>query len=241
MMTEYLPKFAEMICVSGAGSTGDGIRMGIEVGAELMHMDTAELYSLGSVKKGFRIPGVSEALTMGAILVNKIGQRFVDESTGYVLTAPALMRQPGGIAFLVFDEKILKNVVKLRTYMERYREMDLLQFGNTALELAKATSIDPEPFKGTVHEHFPHARLYGTWVKPILLQTMGGLKVNARAQVIHQQGHPILHLYAAGDNTPSLAGAATPENPGPGYLTGTGYLWALASGRIAGQNAVNDR
>jgi succinate dehydrogenase/fumarate reductase flavoprotein subunit len=69
MMTEYLPKFAEMICVSGAGSTGDGIRMGIEVGAELMHMDTAELYSLGSVKKGFRIPGVSEALTLGAILL----------------------------------------------------------------------------------------------------------------------------------------------------------------------------
>ncbi|MBA7711167.1 Fumarate reductase flavoprotein subunit [subsurface metagenome] len=70
MMAKYLPQFAGMSCVSGAGSTGDGIKMGIEVGAELLNMDAVLLYSLGSAKRGLRILGISEAMTKGAILVN---------------------------------------------------------------------------------------------------------------------------------------------------------------------------
>lgn len=241
MMTKYLPKLAGMPCLSGAGSKGDGIKMGIEVGAELLNMDAAELYSLGSAKRGLRILGVSEAMAKGAILVNKNGQRFVDESKGYVLTAPPVMRQPGEVALLIFDEGILKNVTKLHRYIDKYLHMGLFQYGKVASELATAAGIDPQCLQETVKPYFPSGSLYGTWVKSVVIQTMGGLRVNGRAQVMHCQGHPIPHLYAAGDNTPSLGGAAIADNPCPGYLTGTGYLWALASGRVAGQNAAKDR
>ena len=57
---------------------------------------------------------------------------------------------------------------------------------------------------------------------------------------MHLQGHAIAGLYAAGDSTAGLGGGATSEGPCPGYLGGCGYLWALASGRIAGRNAVAD-
>jgi predicted oxidoreductase len=71
-----------------------------------------------------------------------------------------------------------------------------------------------------------------------MVQTKGGLKVNKQFQVIHEKGYPIPHLYAVGDCTPSLGGAATAENPCPGYLAGTGCLLALASGRIAGRHSA---
>lgn len=240
MMAKYLPQFAGMSCVSGAGSTGDGIKMGIEVGAELLNMDAVLLYSLGSAKRGLRILGISEAMTKGAILVNKNGQRFVDENKGYVLTAPPVMRQPDGVAFLIFNEGILTSVIKLHKSIDKYLKMGLFHYGKTAPELATAAGIDPQCLQETVKQYFPSRSLYGTWVKPIVMQTAGGLRVNARAQVMHRQGYLIPHLYAAGDNTPSLGGAATKDNPCPGYLTGTGYLWALASGRIAGQSAAKD-
>jgi len=238
MMAKYLPKYAEMPCVSGAGSTGDGIRMGMEIGAEVLNMDAAELYSLGSAKRGLRILGISEAMSKGAILVNKYGRRFTDESKGYVLTAPPVMQQPEAVALLILDEKILRSVLKLHGNIAKYLRMDLFYFGERAFDLANRTGVDFDNFQKTVNEYFPPGNLYGTWVRTIVIQSMGGLKVNSRTQVMHCQGHPIPRLYAAGDNTPSLGGAATSDNPCPGYLTGTGYLWALASGRIAGKNAA---
>ncbi len=238
MMAEYLPKYAEMPCVSGAGSTGDGIRMGMEVGADVLNMDAAELYSLGSAKRGLRILGISEAMAKGAILVNKNGRRFADESQGYALTAPPVMRQPDAVALLILDERILKSVVKLHRSIDKYLSRELFYYGETAFELAARTGVDSDNLQKTVDRYFPSGKLYGTWVRTIVMQSMGGLKVNSRAQVIHRWGHPVPRLYAAGDNTPSLGGAATSDNPCPGYLTGTGYLWALASGRIAGQNAA---
>ena len=238
MMTKYLPEYAEMPCVSGAGSTGDGIRMGMEIGADVLNMDAAELYSLGSAQKGLRILGVSEAMSKGAILVNKNGERFTDESQGYGLTAPPVMQQADAVALLVLDEALLKSVVKLHRNIDKYLNTGSVYYGETASGLAQKTGIDPDNFQKTASQFFPSGKLYGTWVRTILIQSMGGLKINAKAQVIHHRGHPIPRLYAAGDNTPSLGGAATSENPCPGYLTGTGYLLALASGRIAGQNAA---
>jgi len=238
MMARYLPDYADMLCVSGAGSTGDGIRMGMEIGADVLNMDAAELYSLGSAKKGLRILGVSEAMSKGAILVNKNGERFTDESKGYGLTAPPVTQQPDAVALLVLDEELLKSVVKLHRNIDKYLNTELIYYGETASELAKRAGVDPDSLQKTAGQFFPSGKLYGTWVRTILIQSMGGLKVNSRAQVIHRHGHPIPRLYAAGDNTPSLGGAATSDNPCPGYLTGTGYLLALASGRIAGQNAA---
>ncbi|MFC1937506.1 hypothetical protein ACFLWY_02970 [Chloroflexota bacterium] len=42
-----------------ARSTGDGIRMGMEVGAELLNMDAAEIYTVGYAKRASRTSGVS--------------------------------------------------------------------------------------------------------------------------------------------------------------------------------------
>jgi len=241
MMARYLPELKGVTTISAAGSTGDGIRMGIEVGAELHNMDSAVLASIGSVKKGSRIPGIAQILLNGAILVNKNGQRFADESEGYIPTALPILHQPDGIAFLIFNEELLKGVEQVSDQIDKYVGMGLIQYGKTADELATAAGIDQENLQETVKKHLLVGSLYGIWVKPILLMTHGGLKINAQTQVMHSQGYPIPHLYAVGDSTAGLGGAATAECPCPGYLTGCGYLWALGSGRVAGRNAAENR
>jgi fumarate reductase flavoprotein subunit len=239
MMAEYLPNLMDLPCYSGAGSTGDGIRMGIEAGAALHNIDAAGVTSVGSAVKGFDITGTVETLTKGAILVNKNGKRFVDESQGYVMAAMPLMRQPDGVALLVMDEKILQAVEKMKKLMNKYMSIGIFYYGETAPDLARAAGLSySQVFQETVDQVFASGKLYGAWVRAGMVQTKGGLKVNGRFQVIHKQGYTIPHLFAAGDSTPSLGGAATPENPCPGYLTGTGCLLALASGRIAGRNAI---
>jgi fumarate reductase flavoprotein subunit len=241
MMAEYMPHLLDLPCYSAAGSTGDGIRMGLEAGADLCNIDAALVTSGGAVTKAYEIPGIVETLTEGAILVNREGKRFFDESEGYCLAAVPIMHQPGGVALLVTDEKILRGIEKVSKLMDKFLKTGIFHYGETAAELARAAGMDCSPsFQETIDQFFPSGRLYGAWVRAGIIQTNGGLKVDERFQVIHQQGHPIPRLYAAGDSTPSLGGASTPECPCPGYIAGSGFLLSLASGRIAGRNAAQE-
>lgn len=171
-------------------------------------------------------------------MVNKKGERFTDESKGYGETVLPVMGQPGGVAFLVFDERILQKTEKVKRYTNDYLKEGLFLYGSTADEIARKAGIDEGCFRRTIEQYYPLAGLYGTWIKPAVMMTHGGLRINARTQVIHQRGFPIPRLFAAGDNTPGLGGSAIENCYCPGYLTGCGYLWALASGRIAGRNVA---
>ncbi len=241
MMAEYMPHLLDLPCYSAAGSTGDGIRMGLEAGADLHNIDAALVTSAGSVTKACEIPGVVETLTEGAVLVNREGKRFFDESMGYCLAAIPVMHQPGGVALLVTDEKILQGIEKVSKLMDKYLNTGIFHYGETAAELARAAGMDySQSFQETISQVFPSGKLYGAWVRAGIIQTNGGLKVDGRFRVTHKQGHPIPRLYAVGDSTPSLGGAATAECPCPGYIAGAGFLLALASGRIAGRNAAQE-
>ena len=72
MMKEFLPDLIDIPCQSGAGSTGNGIRMGREVGAQLLNMDAAMVNGVGSEKGGRRISGLAAILGKGAPKSSKI-------------------------------------------------------------------------------------------------------------------------------------------------------------------------
>ena len=61
--------------------------------------------------------------------------------------------------------------------------------------------------------------------------TMGGLKINTRAQVIDVSGSVISKLYAAGETTGGTIGLNYPT-------AGTAIQNAICFGRIAGKNAA---
>jgi fumarate reductase flavoprotein subunit len=121
-------------------------------------------------------------------------------------------------------------------------------------ELAKWMKIDPQKLKDTVNEYnafcdegYDHLFLknckclkplrkppyYAAKCYPGHLSTLGGIKINHRMEVLNKKDQPIEGLYAVGNDAGGFAGTTYIGN-----TSGTGSGFALASGRIAGENAA---
>ena len=81
---------------------------------------------------------------------------------------------------------------------------------------------------GKLLEHGPYFALR-LW--PRVHHTMGGLEINDKAQVLDVEGKPIPGLYAAGEATGGVHGAA--------YMTGTALGKAFSFGRLAALDIAN--
>ncbi|MGE5630948.1 MAG: FAD-dependent oxidoreductase [Caulobacteraceae bacterium] len=93
-----------------ASSTGEGINMAKDIGAQLQFMDYAKTYPQGiEVKPGIgRVATVHSMLTTqktGAIYVNKEGKRVINENLDFVSIKNATKQQTDKIIFLVMDQK----------------------------------------------------------------------------------------------------------------------------------------
>ena len=65
--------------------------------------------------------------------------------------------------------------------------------------------------------------------------TIGGIKINERAEAVDARNEPIPGLYAVGD----VANGALSYDFGTGHmLQGSAMSFAINTGRIAGENAV---
>lgn len=51
------------------------------------------------------------------------------------------------------------------------------------------------------------APFYAIEVEPVLHHTMGGIKINSKAEVVNKSGTPVPGLYAAGEVTGGVHGA----------------------------------
>ena len=181
----------------------------------------------------------------GAILVNRDGERFCEESGPH---GPAILRQPGSEAFILFDARLREtfqrwpNFVSTApgvayAYMSDYRRVrpDLYTEADRPQEIAQRLKMDPQKLEAAL------AALQGpmdtstltalgplkVWASP----TPVGLAVNERLNVLSTEGEPIAGLYAAGH-----AGQG-------GYTSvhhGHSLLWAFTSGRLAGRHAAED-
>lgn len=249
MMQKYVPDLADWPVVSAGGSTGDGISMGMEIGAQALYMDTVLMVYGVRVSKGKATERLGAALRRGlseGIAVNKDGRRFMDESWSYSRGTSRIMRQKDRIAFVVFDEETRDKA--------QLTPEDEVVTGATPEDLAARLGIDQRSLAETISGHneavlkvynygYPgqrrplSGRLFSIPFSGSIVTTHGGLKINRQAQVIHQKGHAIPGLYAAGDNAAGIGGPSQGYNATPGYLSGCGNGAALVFGRIAGRNA----
>ena len=93
-----------------SASTGEGIVMAKDIGAQLQFMDYAKMYPQGiEVRPGFaRVATVHDMLTTqatGAIYVNKDGKRIINENVDFVSIKNATKKQKDHIIFLAMDQK----------------------------------------------------------------------------------------------------------------------------------------
>ena len=186
----------------------------------------------------------------GAILVNREGRRFGDETGDLALALP---QQPGGAAFVVFDRRIAKrfscwpHFVSTApgagyAYVQDYRRhrRDLWHQADTLEALARSLGVPGDGLRNTVSEYNetvaggergilsepPFCALgpLNTW----LAFTDGGLAIDSALRVLDGEDKPIPGLYAAGS-----------VGQGGMLLDGHGHhiAWAFTSGRIAGRQA----
>jgi 3-oxosteroid 1-dehydrogenase len=174
MREKYLPNptRAEWSCANPQ-NTGDAINMGLEVGAGIDLMDDA-WWGPTSVVPGedrARMLVIEKSLP-GSILVNKLGERFVNEAAPYIdvvntMQAKNTPENPSVPAFLIFDAEFRKKYpigpLLPGSQQPDWRLPKALKDGyftkaDTLEDLAAQTDIDAAGLKATVEKFNEYAR-----------------------------------------------------------------------------------
>jgi fumarate reductase flavoprotein subunit len=189
----------------------------------------------------------------GAILVNRHGERFGDETAGYSEYAGAVMAQPGGEAWEIFDEEVYQasrgtrfdEVVEAGKVVRSETLEDLAEtFGLLAAVLVETVEETDRSIRGEVSDPFGREKFgdgpleppfYGIHVRGALFHTQGGLKVDSRARVLRPDGSPIPGLYAGGGTAVGISGKGY-----KGYSSGNGLLAATVLGKVSGEAAAEE-
>jgi fumarate reductase flavoprotein subunit len=188
----------------------------------------------------------------GGIQVNAAGRRFSNEQEGYSEQALAVLRQPGHLAWDIYDERIHELGMKFEDYRVAKGAGAILK-ARSAEELAMFTNLPSDALSETLghceemagkHTSDSFGRdfsakptlqppYYAVRVSGALFHTQGGLKVDVEARVLRTDGTRLPNLFAAGGAARGLSGSGA-----AGYLSGNGLLSAVVLGRIAGQSAA---
>lgn len=237
-------------------NTGDGIRMGLEVGAGLAGIGGAINVSLnGSIG---RDPTSNVGGPTTGITVNKYGQRFVNEWSQYGYYMAACLEQDDHVAWTVTDQAAVdREGGTLMGFTSEDLSADVeagsVIKADTVEELAEAIGVDAEGLVQTLATWNADVsegvdRAYGKTeaLNPIEtgpfyaartliynLGTLGGLKINVDAQVCRFDGTPIPRLYAGGLCTGGWIGNFYPGS-------GTAIMGTVHWGRKAGRGAASE-
>jgi fumarate reductase flavoprotein subunit len=248
MVAKYSPEISQALYFGGEGNTGEGILWGLELGAAVAFMDAYQSHASVAVPDNILL---TYAIIMeGGFQVNQNGKRFGNESVGYSEHALAVLAQPGGVAWDIYDERLHRLGLTFDDY-HQVLEAGAIQQADTPEELAAALGLNPAGLAQTMTEYQaiaagemidPFGRpdctrleppLYGAKVTGALFHTQGGLKVDLKARVLREDDTPISNLYAGGGVATGISG----HGPG-GYLSGNGLLTALGYGMLAGRDAA---
>ena len=230
--------------------TGDGIRLGVQAGADIVGMGFSQMMPISDPKTGALFTGLI-VTPSNFVFVNKEGQRFVNEFESRDVLSKAALEQKDGIFYIIADANI-KALAMNTTEDKINQELEdgTLVKADTLEALAQKLNIDTTTFVNTIERYntfveqgqdedfnknafdlkIEKAPFYATPRKPAIHHTMGGLKINTQAQVIDVEGHIIEGLYAAGE----VAGGIHAGN----RLGGNALADIFTFGRIAGQSAV---
>ena len=247
-------------------NNGDGLRMALDAGA----------LPYGQWSGNHGTPIAAEAPPFGdrkltdqtnrlsypfGVVLNSGGERFIDEGEDfhlltYAKTGGAVLRQPGGVAFQIFDSKVFEALEpRYRTSepivadtleglvaqlpLDGERALRTLAAFNEAVagggtfdpgvrDGLATLGIDPRKSNWAQRIDAPPFRAY-----PItggITFTFGGVRVSTAAEVIGTDWAPLPGLYACGE----MVGGLFHYN----YPAGAGLMSGAVFGRAAGRSAA---
>lgn len=259
------PGFAQVVPLMGPGHTGDGHRMAEELGASVRDMEY--------VKPTF---GIYETSTTnadlvfmyynGAILVNKEGKRFVNESISYKDVGMAALDQTDGVGIQIFDQKLyevgLKKAEGLRPEKAIWGldagRLKLLVKADTVEELASKIAVSPKVLKESIDRYnsqvdrgkdsdFNRETLVGGTGKPVRIDTPPFYAFASKGAFPGTYGGIVvdedMHVLNREGRIPGLyaVGEIVGGLHGASYMTGTAVGKAVIFGRVAGRNVAKGR
>jgi fumarate reductase flavoprotein subunit len=274
LLKKYFPYYYdENVYVTDAllSNTGDGLQMAADAGAAMEDFCTL-------IRHGYSFETTVNNRCHGAgqptgIRVNKRGQRYLAESMQDT-SGNTLIQQPGKIAYILYDDKIVQGIVDradppqwsrvppppdkipdFRQYVQKAAKQGVwAKISDTWDGIANWIGADPKVLKATVDrynsfcdrgydEDFAKEKqylvplrtppYYAIKVQPLMIETIGPVRVNERMEVLDKQDNPIPGFYAAGVIT---SGWESYDYGGTPPATALGF--SIASGRIAAENAA---
>ena len=234
MVGRHLPEIADGLYFGHVGNQGDAVRWGTALGAQAMDMTAYQGH--GSVATPQNILVTWALMTEGGIQVNENGERFSNEHLGYSEQCLPVLRQPGGVAWCIYDERLHQLGMTFRDYRDAHAAgavrpaPDLPHLRGTMDVIdSYVAGREKDPF-GRDFTKKPKLAppYYAVKVTGALFHTQGGLAIDENARVL-----PLRNVFAGGGAARGVSGAHV-----WGYLSGNGLLSAVGLGRIAGESAA---
>ena len=257
ILAKFVPPMAKARVITGLGNYGDGLKMAWAYGADIQDMPYIKATfgfqpNATTIAEDFAL-----VFYQGAIIVNKEGKRFVNESKSYKLIGDAALVQTAALGFQVYDSPIReKTKSDPLSAIDSLEKRGLIYNAPTLAELAQKMDVPSATLEETVKDYnvnvekgtdpqFGRTTLVASFGKPlkietppfyafpsvaVILGTYGGILINNTAQVTDVFGNVIPGLYAAGEISGGVHGAA--------YMTGTGFGKTQIFGRLAAKNAL---
>jgi fumarate reductase flavoprotein subunit len=230
MVREHLPALRDAVFAGHNGNDGSAILWGRALGARLADLSGCQGHGSWAVPHGVLITWA--LMTEGGIQVNASGRRFHDETRGYSEAAVDVLAQPGGVAWNVFDTRLLELARRFPDFVGAEAAGAVRHAADTQV-LATWIGCDASTLTDTLATTRLIAPYCAIRVTGALFHTQGGLDVDARSRVLRGDGTPLPNLLAAGGAARGVSG-----NSVSGYLSGNGLLSAVAGGSIAARTAI---
>ena len=253
MVKKYNPKIDERFKTTDApGTTGEALYMAERAGAQLVNMGYIQTYPICDPISG-AIELIADARFDGAIMLNQEGKRFVEELQRRDVLSEAILNQTGRYCWVLWNDKIgsISNTVKAHANeYEAFTKQGIMTTCDDLKCIADFTKIPFDQLRKTVKrvsdmagkgndKDFNHraglmdmqqGKYYVIKAVPSTHHTMGGVRINEKAEALTAEGKVIPGLWAAGE--------VTGVTHGTNRLGGNAYTDIIVFGRIAGEAAA---
>ena len=238
LVGKYNEHLANAVTDEVAPTTGEGLLMALEAGADTANLDAIQTFPAVIPGYGMILPfALPGGFTPDVLYVNNKAERFTAE--GFEIP-DAILAQDKGEVYCIFDDSGMNDTMK--TLLSN----GIIFEGKDAAELAGKLGIDGTALQNTIDafnedikdgtdDAFGRSEnlneisgtLYGYRFGVGAHYFMGGVLINEKTQVIDTEGNPIEGLYAAGEVTGGFHGTFR--------VDGSGLGDSFTFGRIAGR------
>lgn len=252
--------------MGGEGATGDALRIGAALGGALTDFGYLE-GTFGAILPNYPCPHawvdndtiLMHAVYSGAIILNKEGRRFVNESLSYRKLGNICLEQPGAVAFQLFDQQVMDTSREdpVTRNFKAALQRGLIQQADTVDEAAEMMGLPAEVVQAELQAYnlgieseggdraFGRSTLLHDQGKPIplvkapfyiyacttaVVATYAGLMADRRMALVDVYDDPVPGLFLAGEVVGGFHGTLP--------VSGTSICKAAIFGRAAGQNAA---